>query len=100
MGHVHTLLDKHLTATKYYHKMLELAWEQGEERLELNACDLLGIGYYYAGDLEKSRHYNDRMMRGKIESGDSVIKRVSNNLIKSKREKNKYEFYMNPDSLA
>jgi hypothetical protein len=41
----------------------------------------LGLAYYYAGDLEKARHFNDRMMRGKIECEDSVIKRVSNNLI-------------------
>ena len=47
----------------------------------MQACDALGLSYYYAGDLEKSKHFNDRMMRGKIESETSVIKRVSNNLI-------------------
>jgi beta-glucosidase/6-phospho-beta-glucosidase/beta-galactosidase len=71
------MLDMHTSAVKYFHKMLELAWEQGDERLELQACDFLGLAYYYAGDLEKSKHYNERMMRGKIECDDSVIKRVS-----------------------
>jgi|LauGreDrversion4_2_1035121.scaffolds.fasta_scaffold523286_1 hypothetical protein len=40
------------------------------------------------------------MMRGKIECDDSVIKRVSNNLIKSRRARSKYDFYLNPDLLA
>lgn len=75
------MLDQQTSAIKYFHKMLELAWEQGDERYEIQACDALSVAYYYAGDLEKSRHFNDRMMRGKIECPDSVIKRVSNNLI-------------------
>lgn len=58
------------------------------------------MAYYYCGDLEKSFHYHDRNVRGKIESDDSVIKRVSNNLIQSKRMRPKYEFYLNPDLLA
>lgn len=51
------------------------------------------------GDLEKSGHFNDRMMRGKHESDYSVIKRVSKNLILSKRKRPKYEFYLNQDQL-
>lgn len=94
------MLDMHTSAVKYFHKMLELAWEQGDERLELQACDFLGLAYYYAGDLEKSKHYNERMMRGKIECDDSVIKRVSNNLIKGRRARGKYDFYLNPELLA
>jgi hypothetical protein len=39
-------------------------------------------------------------MRGKIECSDSVIKRVSNNLIKGRRARSKYDFYLNPDLLA
>ena len=40
------------------------------------------------------------MMRGKIECQDSVIKRVSNNLIVAKRNRPKYEFYLNAERLA
>lgn len=39
------------------------------------------------------------MMRGKIECEESVIKRVSNNLIQAKRTRPKYEFFLNPDLL-
>lgn len=30
LGYVHSLLDEQATAIKYFHKMLELAWEQGD----------------------------------------------------------------------
>lgn len=51
------------------------------------------------GDIEKAHHFNDRMMRGKVEADYSVIKRVSKNLILSKRKRTKYELYLNPDLL-
>ena len=38
-------------------------------------------------------------MRGKVEAYDSVIKRVSKNLILSKRKRPKYEFYLDSDLL-
>lgn len=40
------------------------------------------------------------MLRGKIECEESVIKRVSNNLIQAKRTRPKYEFFLNPDLLS
>ena len=66
---------------------------------EILACDNLALEYYYMGDLEKASHFNDRMIRGKIESDQSVVKRVSQNLIISKRKRPKYEFYLNHDQL-
>lgn len=74
-----------------------MAWEQEDDKSEVTACDHLSLEYYYLGDLEKSNHFNDRMMRGKLEDDISVIKRVSKNLILSKRKRPKYEFYLNPD---
>ena len=68
--------------------------------MELQACGFLGMTYYYQGDLERSMHYNDRATRGLIEKDDSVIKKVSNNLIESKRKRSKYEFYLHPHLLA
>ena len=50
--------------------------------------------------MERSIHYNDRATRGLIETDQSVIKRVSNNLIQAKRKRPKYEFYLNPNLLA
>ncbi len=40
------------------------------------------------------------MMRGKIESNDSVIKKVSKNLIRQKRKQPKYDFYLNKEQLS
>jgi hypothetical protein len=36
------------------------------------------------------------MMRGKVETDKSVIKRVSKNLIASKRKHSKYDYYLKP----
>ncbi len=47
--------------------------------------------------MEKAYHYNDRKIRGKLEAPDSVMKRVSTNLIISKRESQKWEFMLNPE---
>ena len=76
---------------------MELSWEQNDERAEIDACAQLALSYFYLGDMEKAEHFNDRMMRGKHENNDSVIKRVSKNLISSKRKHSKYEFYLNPE---
>lgn len=66
----------------------------------MQAYDCLGLAYFYAGDLEKAEHYNDRMMRGKIECDDSVVRKVCTQMIKETRTRPKYEFYLNPELLA
>lgn len=43
--------------------------------------------YFYLGDVQKAKHYLDRMQRGKVENKDSVIRGVCLNMLKSKREK-------------
>jgi hypothetical protein len=35
LGTLHALLEEHVTAIRYFHKMLELAWEQEEQSYEL-----------------------------------------------------------------
>eukprot|EP00347_Sterkiella_histriomuscorum_P003567 403363794 len=99
IGICYRLIEDFNSAIKFFRKQLELAWEQKDERAEVAACDQLALTYYYIGDMEKGLHFNDRMMRGKLENNQSVIKRVSKNLIVSKRKRPKYEFYLNPDQL-
>ena len=41
------------------------------------AYDNLAIQYYYLGELEKSKYYNDRICRGKFESNFSIVKKMS-----------------------
>ena len=43
----------------------------------MNAYDNLAIQYYYEGDLEKSKYYNDRMTRGKTEARFSIVRKMS-----------------------
>ena len=46
----------------------------------------MSIEYYNLGDFERARYYEQRMIRGKVESDDSVVKSVSNNLLLNRRE--------------
>lgn len=43
----------------------------------MSAYDSLAIAYYYLGDLEKSKYYDDRIQRGKFESHYSICKKMS-----------------------
>ncbi len=54
--------------------------------METNAYDNLSIDYFYLGELNKSNYYQDRMMRGKTENYKSIVKKVSCNLLVSRRE--------------
>jgi len=54
--------------------------------MEVNAYDNLSIDYFYVGELQKANYYHDRMMRGKTENNKSIVKKVSCNLLVSRRE--------------
>ncbi len=54
--------------------------------MEVNAYDNLSIDYFYVGELQKAHYYHDRMMRGKTENNTSIVKKVSCNLLVSRRE--------------
>ena len=48
----------------------------------------LGLSYYYRGNLEKSKYYNDRMMRGKVEAEFSIVRKMSLNwLLRNETDK-------------
>ena len=53
---------------------------------EMHAYDCMGVDYFYLGDMEKCNYYHDRIVRGKFESEDSVLKSVTMSTIRSKRE--------------
>lgn len=53
----------------------------------MQAYDNIALEYFYLGDLEKSKLYQDRMLRGKLEKEESMVKNVSLNMLNSKREK-------------
>lgn len=43
--------------------------------------------YFYNGDLDKAKIYEERVSRGKLERKDSIIRSVCINILQSKREK-------------
>lgn len=43
--------------------------------------------YFYLGDIAKTKAYSDKMLRGRLENKDSVIRNVCMNILGSKREK-------------
>jgi hypothetical protein len=54
--------------------------------MEVLAYENLSMDYFYLGDLTKANYYHDRNMRGKIENDKSIVKKVSTNLLVSRRE--------------
>ena len=54
--------------------------------MEMAAYDSLSIDYYYQGDLNKSKYYHDRHTRGKVENDLSIVKKVTCNLLRSRRD--------------
>jgi hypothetical protein len=79
-------MSEHEEAVKQFKKMLQLAWQEGNQEMELKAYDLVSVDYYYLGDLEKSKYYHDRYIRGKSENDHSIMKKVTCNLLNSRRE--------------
>lgn len=53
----------------------------------MQAYDNMALEYFYMGDLEKAKFYQERMLRGKFENKDSIIRGVCINILQSKREK-------------
>jgi hypothetical protein len=57
--------------------------------MEVNAYDNMSTDYFYMGEISKSNYYHDRTMRGKTENDKSIVKKVSCNLLVSRREHRK-----------
>ena len=74
MGRVYSLLKNYENSIKCHKKQLQLAWKTHDTQEELRAYEQLGMQYYYHGKLDKSKYYNDRYMRGKLEKVDSKIR--------------------------
>lgn len=54
--------------------------------MEMAAYDGMSVDYFYLGELMKSRYYHDRMIRGKVENDNSIMKKVTTNFLRSKRQ--------------
>jgi hypothetical protein len=63
-----------------------LAWQEKDTAMEVQAYDNLSVEYFYLGEITKANYYHERKMRGKIENDKSIVKKVSCNLLVSRRE--------------
>ena len=79
MGKCYQQMKEYEKAILCSKKQLQLAWHIESIEGEMNAYDNLAIQYFYTGDLDKSKYYNERMCRGKFEARFSIVKKMSNN---------------------
>jgi len=55
-------------------KFLGLAWLVNSEVKESRAYDLIGMQYYYMGNLEAAEFYHNKMNLGEMEPKDSSLR--------------------------
>lgn len=67
----------------YLCKFLHYAWVNNSERNELEAYDLLGMYYFYTGNLKYAQFYHERTTKGTLESNSSDLRVISIHNIKS-----------------
>ena len=77
IGYCYQQIKEYELALKCFKKQLQIAWHINSHEGEMSAFDNLAIQYFYLGDLEKSKYYNDRMVRGKKEASFSMIRKIS-----------------------
>jgi hypothetical protein len=54
--------------------------------MELTAYDCISMDYFYLGELTKAQYYHERAVGGKMENNQSIVKKVTINFLKSRRE--------------
>lgn len=64
------------SALNYFIKMLQFAWLCNNQDHELYAYDLIGLQYFYLGDVDKSTYFHHRVVVGKIEEETSNIRQI------------------------
>ena len=67
----------HLVAVDFFKKQLCISWEIESERDELNAYQNIAQEYYYIGNLEKMRLYEERFLKGNLEGDKSAQKNAA-----------------------
>jgi tetratricopeptide (TPR) repeat protein len=62
---------------KVFKNMLKVIWIQGDIKLETKVYENLALQYFYLQDLVSCKKYQDRALRGKLESNQSLAKIVT-----------------------
>lgn len=70
-------------------KALQYAWELNNSDKELYIYDLIGLNYFYTGNLAKADYFHNRFALGATELSDSATKRISFEIL------NDYHLHLN-----
>jgi len=92
LGRCYQELHNYSIALTYHCKYLQYAWTYGSDKDELMAYDLMGMQYYYMGDLEKANYYHSRMSNGKLEPNDSNTKQIGISRVKLQQKNGSKKF--------
>ena len=82
-------------ALSYFIKMLQHSMLCHSESLEMKAYDLIGMQYYYLGDLQKAAYFHSKMSKGTFEAEDSNLRRLIEARVKQHDHPMKYQFTKN-----
>ena len=58
----------------------------------MHAYEMIGLNYYYQGDLKRAKKYTKKVMRGEFESEASYTKILINREFQSKNEEKDFLF--------
>lgn len=93
LGRCFQKLQQYKLALSYFAKMLQCSWKIKDNDHEILAYDLIGMQYYYMGELEKSKLYHQKMVEGELEPESSNLRRLAiENFLKKKNHKNDINF--------
>lgn len=62
-GRISQKLKNYPFAIKLYKKALQYSWLFNENVNEINIYDLLGMCYYYLGEVKKAYHYHEKSIK-------------------------------------
>ena len=69
-------IQNYKKATFYFVKMLQTAWLLKDTRKELLAYDMIGLQYYYLGEMEHANYYHQKLMNGAVEKVGSELREL------------------------
>ena len=87
IGHAYKLIKNYRFALINFKRMLQLAWYLDIQKYELMAYDMIGMQYFYLGDLERSKYYHERMWQGITESKNSPLRIASTAILTARHKK-------------
>lgn len=90
LGKCFQSLKNFTLSLRYYMKMLEIAIYTNSKSKELLAYDLIGLQYFYAGDLSLANFFHKKLIKGEAEQENSTLRRIAILKYKYKLPKENY----------